>query len=683
MRKVAKRPVVRHDRFQNLELDIEFPRGAKRPFRDDAGKQQFKTMLADYGEVKGTEGLDGDPVDVYVGPDKKSDKVFVVTQMTKGDWAKVDEEKCILGVRTQAEAKKLYLSHYNDSRFCGAIKELSMSAFQKKLAKQGAVGEKISSNAARIAEINFLRMQNGDAILRSSGIKLATDALRPVAARADDGVLGDDPDLHSMPGLTLFGKAQPEQKVAATSMEQRWHNLKLRRDPNYKGDKALQRVEAAFPSPTRTRDPVHVADQRHAEVGETEVTQLEQRGLGIKQPASDPSSSAMRKAAAAVKKARSKLADAGRLGRIADRVDDVGIGMLAAPYAASSVGSAMAKAPGRIGAAGKVLHGFAENKMRSSHALELGGLALVAPGITHRVAKGIDKRLPCEKTAAGPFALQQRSQPPQSFNSAYPMPTAPARGNTVGYSQRPGSNTPSFRAPAPGQELSGIQSLAPGAATLPGGARMTPASMVAPTMHVPSATPTNAELMTGGNIPKAPRLPAEAVAANQAVTARPSSAAAARSTVQPAGIPSAAPTVAPGRGEAFAQRMAAPRGATVAPPPQSAGQAFAGRMGRATPASMVPPSQAVVGAGKAALPAAAETAAAAAAKPGLLARLAPGAKALGRGAMRLGKGGLGLGVGALGLGALGLGAGAAATAHMLKGEPQTMAPGGYQPPRMY
>ena len=85
--------------------------------------------------------------------------------MRKGDWGKIDEEKCILGVGTTAEARELYLAHYDDPRFCGSIKELSMDRFKQRLATKGIVGEKIASAAQRIAELNYMRMQQGDDVL--------------------------------------------------------------------------------------------------------------------------------------------------------------------------------------------------------------------------------------------------------------------------------------------------------------------------------------------------------------------------------------------------------------------------------------------------------------------------------------------------------------------------------------
>lgn len=376
MRKVAKHPVVERVDFQDLDLAIEFPKGSKRSYVDDQGKERFKTMKADYGEVRGTKGLDGDAVDVYVGPDRTSSKVFVVTQMKRGNWDKVDEEKCILGVGNKAAARKLYLSHYNDSRFCGAIKELSMDQFKDRLETRGTVGKKIAASSARIAELNYLRIAQGDQILIGDhGVKIALD-LPKVQPR--DRILGGRPDVATVPAVTDYGAAQPGQKVSGitgstlkTDWAARVRRLKERRDPD------------------------------NIEAPEFELTRAEQLGLGIPKSkvVGDPKDSKLRKAAALARlSVFTKEAAKARVDRIADRVDDVGIGMLAAPYASKAVGKALSHAPGRVGALGQGLAAAGE-RLSHSNALELGGLALVAPGVTHRVARGLDKRFPGQKTA--------------------------------------------------------------------------------------------------------------------------------------------------------------------------------------------------------------------------------------------------------------------------------------------
>lgn len=315
MRKVGKRAVVKHVNYQGLDLAIEFQKGGKRPYKDEAGKEHFKTMRADYGEIRGTEGLDGDAVDVYVGPDQDSDKVFVVTQMKRGDWDKVDEEKCILGVRSAKQARDLYLAHYNDDRFCGSIKELTFEQFLKRLSTRGlegqklsklhaiarhahklkhvrgieqsamkettmnqvnkrlaameeATGEKIASAAGRIAEINYLRMQQGAPVLHGGahGVKVATPGRLGVEV---------EPDL-----IDTFLK-----------------NAGSKNDPDPQWDNEIANDVQTM---LKKKAPHSLEDKRRSAIAKSELVRHEQIGIGIPEAniRDNPKDSKMRKAAA-------------------------------------------------------------------------------------------------------------------------------------------------------------------------------------------------------------------------------------------------------------------------------------------------------------------------------------------------------------------------------------------------
>lgn len=106
----------------------------------------------------------------------------------------------------------------------------------------------------------------------------------------------------------------------------------------------------------------------------------------------------------------------------ADRLDDLGIGILASPYIAdlaAAGGKKLMLRGGRLGALGAELHGAAEGVGHVLHspAVELGGLALVAPGVTHTLARGIDKL---------------RGIPPQEPPSAAPPTPAQLTAEKVG-----------------------------------------------------------------------------------------------------------------------------------------------------------------------------------------------------------------------------------------------------------
>jgi hypothetical protein len=123
--------------FQGLPVSVENRKNSRRYWIDDnTGETGSTKMKYPYGYVRGTLGTDGDEVDVYVGPNKKSDKVFVVTQMKKPKFKEVDEQKVMLGFDSAKEAKAAFLAHYDDRRFFGSMKEINVAEFQVKLKKQ-------------------------------------------------------------------------------------------------------------------------------------------------------------------------------------------------------------------------------------------------------------------------------------------------------------------------------------------------------------------------------------------------------------------------------------------------------------------------------------------------------------------------------------------------------------------
>lgn len=137
--------VKKKTEYQDLSISVENPKGSVRHWYDPAADEHGETkMLYDYGFFDNTEGMDGDEVDVFVGPNKDSDKVFVVTQMTRPEFKEVDEQKVMVGFDTAAEAKSAYLKHFNSPKFFGSMKEFSVEEFKDKL--KSAKGRIIKSH---------------------------------------------------------------------------------------------------------------------------------------------------------------------------------------------------------------------------------------------------------------------------------------------------------------------------------------------------------------------------------------------------------------------------------------------------------------------------------------------------------------------------------------------------------
>jgi hypothetical protein len=126
-----------HVSLHGLNISIENPRGSIRRGTDPNGGAWEVTMPADYGYIKRTRGADGDHVDVYIGDEPMSDKVYVVDQIDSRT-GKFDEHKVILGATTPTHARGIYDAAFSDGK--GAerranITELSMDQFKEWLDK--------------------------------------------------------------------------------------------------------------------------------------------------------------------------------------------------------------------------------------------------------------------------------------------------------------------------------------------------------------------------------------------------------------------------------------------------------------------------------------------------------------------------------------------------------------------
>lgn len=124
----AKRKIAWH----GMTISIENEAGSVRRGVDPAGKPWETTMAYPYGYLLRTEGVDGDSVDVYVGPNVDAPMVYVVHQRKAGDWRRFDEDKAMLGFGSEYEAVQAFLQHYNDLRFLGPVTSMPVAEFVEK-----------------------------------------------------------------------------------------------------------------------------------------------------------------------------------------------------------------------------------------------------------------------------------------------------------------------------------------------------------------------------------------------------------------------------------------------------------------------------------------------------------------------------------------------------------------------
>lgn len=119
-----------HVRINGFDVTIEQPAGSIRSGKDANGKEWSVTMRNTYGYIRGTEGVDGDHIDVFIGPDMGSDMVYVVDQVnTDGSF---DEHKVMMGFPSLEDARSAYLSNYEEGwQGLGNITGVTLDEFKK------------------------------------------------------------------------------------------------------------------------------------------------------------------------------------------------------------------------------------------------------------------------------------------------------------------------------------------------------------------------------------------------------------------------------------------------------------------------------------------------------------------------------------------------------------------------
>lgn len=119
-----------HIKINGFDVTIEQPAGSVRSGKDASGKEWSQVMNNTYGYIRGTESVDGDHIDVFLGPDMNSDMVYVVDQVnTDGSF---DEHKVMMGFSSLEDARSAYLSNYGEGwQGLGNITGVALDEFKK------------------------------------------------------------------------------------------------------------------------------------------------------------------------------------------------------------------------------------------------------------------------------------------------------------------------------------------------------------------------------------------------------------------------------------------------------------------------------------------------------------------------------------------------------------------------
>ncbi|MAD44698.1 MAG: hypothetical protein CMH98_06810 [Oceanospirillaceae bacterium] len=137
--------------FQKLPISIETKAGQSRSGTDPDDHDWSIAMQYDYGYIRGTKGADGEEIDVYIGPNRSAENVYIVKQHAIEKvkaWPSdhcpkcqkkpaecacpefYDEDKVFLGFDSEPDARAAYITHYDDPRFLGPIETMPIDEYR-------------------------------------------------------------------------------------------------------------------------------------------------------------------------------------------------------------------------------------------------------------------------------------------------------------------------------------------------------------------------------------------------------------------------------------------------------------------------------------------------------------------------------------------------------------------------
>ena len=120
-----------HIKIDGYDITIENPKGSIRRGTDASGKSWETEMHYTYGYIRGTEGVDGDHIDIFLSDNPTNGSVYVVDQINPGT-GEFDEHKVMYGFGSEEEAREAYLANYSKGwKGLGNITEVSREDFKK------------------------------------------------------------------------------------------------------------------------------------------------------------------------------------------------------------------------------------------------------------------------------------------------------------------------------------------------------------------------------------------------------------------------------------------------------------------------------------------------------------------------------------------------------------------------
>jgi len=129
--------------IHDIPIVIEFKKGDHKPNKRDPSDTWGFEQLADYGFIPNTtSNEEGEGIDVFLGPDLQSERVFLVALMEPDDTATFMEYKVMLGWSTHKEAEQFARNQYWDEMI-GLTYEITINELKEWVEVQRPMADKL------------------------------------------------------------------------------------------------------------------------------------------------------------------------------------------------------------------------------------------------------------------------------------------------------------------------------------------------------------------------------------------------------------------------------------------------------------------------------------------------------------------------------------------------------------
>lgn len=195
-------------KIDGYDITIENPKGSERSGVDANGQPWSVTMNNTYGYIRGTEGVDGDHIDVFLSDNPAGGKVYVIDQMNED--GSFDEHKVMYGFNSALAAKRAYMKNYSPGwKGLGKTTEVSKEVFNewvkssKRKTKPFAEYKIAKENADNIAEIQSEDILQADTVEYGVSNKLVSkdryeELKNKLRGKLGQMNIGFDPELFSI-----------------------------------------------------------------------------------------------------------------------------------------------------------------------------------------------------------------------------------------------------------------------------------------------------------------------------------------------------------------------------------------------------------------------------------------------------------------------------------------------------